>query len=645
MKKYSILKKSLTAVLLMLMMLPAFTSCNKDQFADINTDPSTISKGNVPYLFTQAILNFEPSDYLLWFYDGRYTSNFVQAFLPGSYGDKFNIMGELGGVGSQFVKVLNIKRDVDDQVSRMSTEDAAKYQNIQAMLSPLSIYLGIFDSDMYGSMPYSEACLNRYGGTLTPKYDTMAELYDEWLTELDNDIKILSSNLSDQITLGSNDVVYGGDVAKWLKFANGVKLKIAVRLLHQDKAKALKLAAEVGASDANVMTGSSDDFIYNKGTVGGNGNDDYVYHFGNSVSLGVASKNVIDFMKKNQDPRMLVMFTKNSFNSEVVQAFFDAQYQAQQDGKTILSTIPKYIMDNVEYDETSNGKKIFKAWKGLGEPWVRFYGIPVGMNISDDPEYTGDNNYFNSNKWQVTLGGKTKTYGAYSGFNEELVRGRCDFTYPTKPDGVTKQDTDDNPWYGLALSTAEMNLYLAEMKLLGASLPKTAAEYFKTAVEASASEYNTLAVKNKIPYYDASHCYDTNEKPVTYGDTEIAAMMANDDYQLTGTAAQQLEKVYIQQFLHFMYQPVDQFVSVRRSGVPKVGSSLIPWVQLTDSKYIPRRMYVTAPNADTDKMYDILVKAYTEEGFSYGRDDPDKLNSERVWIDKGAPNYGEGPNF
>src|SRR5574344_1562989 len=85
MKKYSILKKSLTAIMLVLMMLPAFTSCDKDQFADINTNPSTISKGNIPYLFTQAVLNVEPSDDLRWFYDGRYTSNVVQAFVPGSY--------------------------------------------------------------------------------------------------------------------------------------------------------------------------------------------------------------------------------------------------------------------------------------------------------------------------------------------------------------------------------------------------------------------------------------------------------------------------------------------------------------------------------------------------------------------------------
>lgn len=636
MKKYSIFKRSFIAIILTALLLPAFTSCSKNEFADINTDPSTIAKANIPYLFSQAGLDFEPSDYLVWFYSGKYMSQWCQAFTPGSYGDKFNIMGENGGMGSQFVSVLTIKRDIDDKVAALDATEAAKYQDIQAMISPLCIYLGIFDSDMFGSMPYSESCMARYGGTLTPKYDTMEELYTEWLTELDNDIKILSSSLTDQISLGSQDFIYGGDKAKWLKFANGIKLKIAVRLLHQNKTKALQLAAEVGANEAYIMSSSDDDFVYNKGSLD--------YHFGNDVSLGVASKNVLDFMMKNEDPRLRIMFTKNDFNSEVVQAFFDDEASAKAAGKTVTSAIPKYILDNIEYTTDANGKKTFVAWKGLGEPWVRFYGVPVGMNISDNADYIGDNNYFNSNKWKVTVGDATKSYSPYSSFNQEMVRGQIDFTYPTKPNGVVKQDTQDCPWYGMAMSTAEINLYLAEMKLLGATLPKTAAEYYNAAVVASVNEYDNLAKLNQIPYYDADHCYDKNEKPIKLVSGETDTMMANTDYQLTGTTAEQLEKVYIQEFIHFMYQPDDQFVAVRRSGVPKVNSKLIPWVNMVSNTLIPRRFGITAPN-ETNIMYDIMTAAYKAEGFSYGKDDPGLLNSERVWADKGAPNFGEGPNF
>ena len=60
----------------------------------------------------------------------------------------------------------------------------------------------------------------------------------------------------------------------------------------------------------------------------------------------------------------------------------------------------------------------------------------------------------------------------------------------------------------MTISTAEMNLYLAEFKLLGANLPRTAADYFKAGVEASAQAYNRMATLNKIPYYDKAHCND-----------------------------------------------------------------------------------------------------------------------------------------
>ena len=638
----NILLKTLSVGILSLAVL---TGCDKDKYAEINTDPSTVGTGNVLSLFTHGYLQFQPADYVLWFYNGNYTSTFVQSFIPGSYTDRFNLIAETGGCGSQAIAVLRYKREIDDLVSRMSKEEGAKYKNIQAIISTLVVYLGIFDTDVYGSMPYTEAAMARYGGTLTPAYDNQQKLFETWLSELNSAIGTLTT-ATDQISLGNNDFVYGGDVSKWIKFANGLKLKIAVRLLHQDKAQALKIASEVGANDDYVM-GAGDSFIYNKGLVG-RGNADYVYQTGNDVSLGSASKNVIDFMKRNRDPRMLVMFTKNHFNAEVIDAFFEAQKNAEDAGTT-SPEIPKYILDNVNYTTDASGLKRFVSWKGEGEPWVRYVGCPVGLQISDNPEYTKENNYFDSNKWKVNIDGNEKTYSPRSYFNEELVRGRVDFTYPTRP-GVTKTDTEDVPWYGMTLSGGEVNFYLAEFKTLGASLPKSASDYFQAGLTASVQEYNRLAILNKIPYYNQDRCYDEYEKPIAFENNDelgsmISAMLEHPDYQLTGNKSDDLEKIYIQEYLHFMYEPIDQFVTVRRSGVPKVGSSLIPWVEILPSAQIPRRFYVTEPK-DNDTMRENKLAAYAEEGFTTSDgQSPATLNSERVWYDKGAPNYGEGPNY
>ena len=615
--------------------------CNKEKYAKINTDPSTIGEGNVSRFFTQAYLEFEPSSYLYWYYISKIVKNFDQVN-GGSTSDTYNTMGELGGIGSQFVAVKNYENEMKDLISRMDEAEQPKYQSMVAIVNVMSTYLAVLDSDLYGSMPYSEACMARYGGTLTPKYDTQAELFDKIIQELDEDIKVLST-ATDQVSPGSQDPMYGGNAAKWLKVANGVKLKVAVRLLHQDKAKALKIAQEVGASEANIMT-TGDSFLYNKGRSSDNGMGDYAFHFGNGVEgMGTANKTIVDFMKKNVDPRCLIIYGKNGFNSEVIQAFFDAQAE----GGTC--EIPDYIMADVDYTVDADGKKTFKGWKGLGEPWVRIVGVPRGVDISQKAEYLSGNNYFDSNKWQVKLGGKDKTYTPYSSQNERLVRGRCgNYTFPTKPT-TTQQITSYSggvPWYGMGMTAGEVNLYLAELKLAGASLPKTAAQYFEAGVRASAEEYLKYAQLNQIPYIDADHCSSIeDDAPIAYGAAEIDAMMANADYKLTGNKADDLEKVYIQQYLHFMYQPVEQFVTARRGGIPKIGSAYIPWNTSYDPTIIPRRLYVTQPN-DTDKMKDAKIAAFQEQGFSFTTGDAGAtLNTERVWYDKGAPQWGAGPNL
>lgn len=621
-----------------------FSACNKSEYAKINTNPASISEGNPSYLFTQGYLEFEPSSYLYWYYISKIVKNFDQVN-GGSTSDTYNTMGELGGIGSQWIAVKKYENDIKDVVSRYPEEDQPKYQHMTAILNVLANYLAVLDTDLYGSMPFSEAAQARYGGTLTPKYDTQEEIFDTILKELDDDIDAFK-NATDQINPGSQDPMYGGNVSKWIKVANGVKLKVAVRLLHQNKSKALQIAQEVAASDANIMT-TADDFFFNRGMSSDNGMGDYAFHFGNGVEgMGTANKTIVDFMKKNMDPRVFIIYAKNSFNSEVVQAFFDAQ----ANGET--PEIPDYIMEDVIYSVDADGHKHFESWAEPGEPWVRIQGVPRGINISQLPEYLSGNNYFDSDKWKVKLNDSDKTYSPYSSQNERLVRGRCgSFTFPTVPGRTLQLAANVGydagiPWYGMGITAGEMNLYLAELSLAGASLPKSAAQYFEAGVRASAAEYNTYATLNQIPYIDALHTSDIkDDATIAITDAMIDEMMSHSDYQLTGNHSDDLEKVYIQQYLHFMYQPTEQFVTARRGGIPKIGSAYIPWNSSYDPTIIPRRLYQTQPN-ETDIMREAKIAAFQEQGFSFTTGDAGaKLNTERVWYDKNAPQWGAGPNL
>jgi hypothetical protein len=281
----------------------------------------------------------------------------------------------------------------------------------------------------------------------------------------------------------------------------------------------------------------------------------------------------------------------------------------------------------------------------MGEPWVRYYGLPVEMDAAQNITEYGD--YFDyTNRSKLKIGDAEKTFTPFSGYNQEMIIGRYDFTVPTLPGGPVIQDLDDKPWHGMYLSTSEVNLYLAEFKLLGAALPGTAQQYFNKAIRASVEEYDRLASLNEIPYYGNTYGYDEHEAVIDLKAGEIEAMMASPEYQLTGDAALDLEKVYVQQLLHFTLYPNEQFVTVRRSGVPKENSTLIEWENFAPTvpnNAIPRRFEVGAPSP-TDLMYQILVDAYSSQGFTPGTgQDGTLLNSERVWQDINAPQFGQGP--
>ncbi|MGL4491682.1 MAG: SusD/RagB family nutrient-binding outer membrane lipoprotein, partial [Tannerellaceae bacterium] len=395
--------KNKSYILAALLGAASLSGCSVDKFAEINTDPATVTKGNIVYLATEGMLKFEPSEYTFWFYNAKYFSQFIQASVPsGGFKSDFNIMGERGGQGNQTLQVQRIYREVENQLKQMSAEDAAKYAQIKSMFYPMMVYLGIFDTDVYGDMPYTEAALAAYTNPmlLTPKYDSMSDLYDVWMSQLNEALdNFTKQHEQTQITMGSQDFIYKGDISKWARFTNSLKLKLAVRYLNIDKDKAFKIAKEVVSSPVGVLNGLDDDFIYNKGV-----NE---FHFGDAASLGVGSKKFVDLLKKNWDPRVRFFFAKNDFNSIVVQAFFDAN-----------RALPAYIDENVE-SEIVNGKKVFKGWKGQGEPWVRYYGIPGGIDDSNLGIYA---DYFVSSRWTITLNDATKTYTPYSSFQEEMIR-------------------------------------------------------------------------------------------------------------------------------------------------------------------------------------------------------------------------------
>ena len=83
-----------------------------------------------------------------------------------------------------------------------------------------------------GDVPYSEAA----DDIDQPKYDTQKDIYYTIFDELKDAVSKLDESSANNV--GSYDLIYGGDAAKWKKFANSIRLRMAVRISDVDAAKA-----------------------------------------------------------------------------------------------------------------------------------------------------------------------------------------------------------------------------------------------------------------------------------------------------------------------------------------------------------------------------------------------------------------------
>lgn len=305
-------KKIMAPALAVSIMLGA---CNKDKFREDNTDPTTLYSVEPENQFLNGTVPAHSNDFE-WFYDfyrrimpwvqlSTNANGNAKTFIEeaGNFNQRYGIF--YGGVGNKLV-------DVGKLIERMTPEEQAKRVHMKAIPNVLLAYYAFYTSDVNGSIPFSEAFQARYGGTFTPKYDTQEELFSNLDNLLKSTIATLKTTQSTaQISLAKYDLYYGGDVTKWVKAANALRLKIALRLIKRDPAKLATIAREVLASPAtDLMSQESDSWVFDATanfTGGGNWNPTGFR----------APYATVNFMKTTSDPRIRNFYHKNKWNDYV----------------------------------------------------------------------------------------------------------------------------------------------------------------------------------------------------------------------------------------------------------------------------------------------------------------------------------------
>lgn len=112
-------------------------------------------------------------------------------------------------------------------------------------------------ADAYGPIPY----LNFGSGNLKNNYDALKDVYAKFFDELDSAIDVLTRYVQGNpgaTLMADFDKIYGGNVTRWVKFANTLRLRLAMRVVYANAALAQTEAEKSIINPIGVISEVSD---------------------------------------------------------------------------------------------------------------------------------------------------------------------------------------------------------------------------------------------------------------------------------------------------------------------------------------------------------------------------------------------------
>lgn len=170
--------------------------------------------------------------------------------------------------------------------------------------------------DTYGNVPYFDAF--KRSAVPLPKYDKGADIYKDLFKQLDTAITILSDPLKVDVSVNPDkttaDLVYGGNAASWIKFANTLRLRLLMHLHNgmntTTVAPGFDVAALATAIQSQPLMGAGESAHLNPGFSGSKPQPYYRFYNTNESGSGSqrdhirASEYAVDYYNYNGDPRI-----------------------------------------------------------------------------------------------------------------------------------------------------------------------------------------------------------------------------------------------------------------------------------------------------------------------------------------------------
>ncbi len=293
--------KILKYVLILAFTATVFAGCDKG-FEELNTNPNEPTKVPSGLLLADVVRNTGNNLYST-FVGGDMGECWAQHWAKVQYNDEARYTPRASVIESIW---KNFYEDVvadASQMEKLAEEEGNEAAQGAAIVMQAYAYMLL--TDFYGDIPFSEAA-KATEGNFTPKYDKQADVYQGIIGMLKRASELLATGNGSLVE--SSDLLYGGDIAKWEKFANSLKFRALMRISGK-----VDVQSDLTAlMDKPMFASNEDDAELTYLDAYPNANPIY-----ENVVRGVreefkVNSVLVDMLQNNSDPRLDIYVAKNA---------------------------------------------------------------------------------------------------------------------------------------------------------------------------------------------------------------------------------------------------------------------------------------------------------------------------------------------
>lgn len=311
----TILNKT-TLFSLFLMVMMTIAGCS--DFLDVNDDPNAATEAPGDLLFVEATVTLQSNRNIelgpstafftqIWASNGAAGSTFLnpERYNVGSAG--FSVTNSWGALWPNVLN--NLQLFITDAESQEPVRN-----NAIAQAKLLQAYTFYVLTALWGDVPFSEALRE---DIQNPSFDPQEDVLRGIVSRIDEALALINRDDSAQPII-NGDLFYDGDMLKWRRFGNSLKLRVLMMIYNRDQSVASEIQALIGSPE--LIRSNADNFEFPYNTSNGNENQVYQLHadFASGQPLFLYGTDVlINLMNSKNDPRRATYFLTNAEDNYV----------------------------------------------------------------------------------------------------------------------------------------------------------------------------------------------------------------------------------------------------------------------------------------------------------------------------------------